>query len=54
MEPVLPAHVPVAAAAPVLPLPDLAAAPLLPHLLRVVKALGVRAVVFEGKVPIVA
>lgn len=40
----------VATRAPVLPLPRLLAAPLLPHALRVVKALGARSVRLQRKV----
>ena len=42
----------VAAGAPVLPLPDLGAAPLLPHLLRVVEASAARPVTLQREVSI--
>lgn len=44
------AFVVVAAGAPVLPFTRLFAAPLLPHVLRVIEALGSRAIGLEGKV----
>ena len=47
------AHVLVAAGAPVLPLSDLVAGALLPHLIRVVEAFRVAAVALESKVALV-
>ena len=46
------AKVLVAAGAPVLPLPDLLTASLLPHLVRVVEAHRLVAVVLQGKVSV--
>ena len=48
------ARVVVAAGAPVLPLPHLVAAPLLPHLLRVVETPATAPVTLQGKVTVLA
>ena len=52
VQPLLLADVVVAAGAPVLPLPDLGAAPLLPHLLRVVEASAACPVTLQREVSI--
>ena len=52
LEPAVLAVVLVAARAPVLPLPHLGAAPLLPHLLRVVEASAARPVTLQREVSI--